>query len=63
MTTVSTTLIAQLQAVLTTTEQIRYSLEVGRLNPAEVERLEVLEPRVLATCHELLAQQLTRTSP
>lgn len=62
-TIVPTALIAQLQAVLTTADQIRYALEVGSLNPAEVERLEALEPRILNTCHELLAQQLTRTRP
>jgi len=62
-TTVPVALIAQLQAVLTTADQIACALQMGQINPAEVERLEALEPRVLHTCHELLAHQLTQVTP
>lgn len=60
--TIPVCLVADLQAVVTTAVQIYHSLEMGLLNPAEVERLERLETSVLRTCHRLLAEQITRAT-
>ncbi|EWC61619.1 hypothetical protein UO65_2977 [Actinokineospora spheciospongiae] len=59
--TIPVSFVTALQTLVTTAHQIYYSLEMGLLNPAEVERLESLETSVLHTCHRLLAEQITRT--